>query len=368
MSHLVSKVIGAALSCIALSAQADTASAIAGVDWWQVPDNQVRYLPNYSLPNGQEWQPFNTWAKGTVSREIDTDLGDITFTAQGQYSSLMGGRVDRLDVGMKIANGFGARVGVLPYKTSWCRTYDSNNPWIAEPDAFCKFHGLNELAQGAFGAQVYHSTYKKGWLIDSMAGIYRPEVDGQSDKLGPYVKVGENTLHKKFGASINALHLRSGVQIRMATLNTLQNQKSDKGSYERRLDYDTTYMAIEGNPIKRLTVRASVASYVGNQTNPALPYQWDGQSKTLEAIYRPKHGHSVAIGVSNYTNITTYAKPPNNQRLEVQSVSLAWRKDWGQGVHSVLQLTESSDNAKTRAGVATEREGRAIGLRVAKIF
>lgn len=359
--------MSALCSCVA-PARAAIATATVGADVWQVPDGPVRYLPNYSLPEGKEWSRDSYWLKATVQHDISTDFAPITLTAQGQYNSLIGHRIDRLDAAMRITQSTGVRVGVLPYKTSWCRTYDANSPWMAEPDAFCRFHGLNEMAQGAFGAQAYTSGIAAGWLVDGMVGIYRPEVDGQDKGLGPYVKVGPNTLHKKVGASVNALHLSTGIQLRVATLRTDQNQKSDAGSYERRLDYDTRYFAIEGNPLQPLTLRLSLASYVGNQNNPALPYAWDGQSKTLEAIYKPAPAHTIALGLSRYTNVTTYAKAPNFQQLQVDSKSIAWRTDWPRGLHTVLQATHSTDDATTRAGVATARAGSAVGFRIAQTF
>lgn len=367
--------VGVALRLLAMwcvmssqSAQAFTATASVGLDAWSVPTSQVRYLPNYSLPNGKEWAPFSQWSKATASHEVDTDIGPVTFTAQGQHNTLIGSRVDRLDASVRITDSTGVRVGVLPYKTSWCRTYDANSPWMAEPDAFCRFHGLSELAQGAFGAQVFHSTIASGWLIDSMAGVYRPEVDSQDKGLGPYVKVGPNTMHRKVGASINALHLGTGIQTRAAWLHTLQSQNSDTGGYERRLDYDTYYLAAEGNVTQALNMRGSFAAYIGDQTNPANQYAWDGRSTTIEAIYKPVHGHTLAFGASKYTNMTTYAKPPNGQRLDVPSLSIAWRTDLADGVHTVLQATRSHDNATTRAGVATAKAGNAIGFRIAKTF
>jgi hypothetical protein len=382
MLHRVSKMrvskfwIGTALWLIAMfcimhskGVWAATATATVGLDAWSVPTNQVRYMPNYALPNGKTWEPFSQWAKGIASHEVDTDFGPVTFTAQGQYNTLIGGRVDRLDAAIRVTDSTGLRVGVLPYKTSWCRTYDANNPWMLEPDAFCRFSGLNEMAQGAFGAQIYRSDLVGGWLIDSMAGVYRPDVDGQSDKLGPYTKVGPNTLHKKVGASVNVMQLSTGIQARLAVLQTLQNQKSDTGSYERRLDYDTYYAAIEGNPLQGLTLRGSYAAYKGNQNNPTQLYAWDGQSKTLEAIYKPAQSQSIAFGVSKYTNVTTYSKAPNFQRVDVPNINLAWRKDWADGIHTVAQVTRSSDDSISRTGaVLTAREGNAIGFRLAKTF
>jgi hypothetical protein len=358
----------AALCIIGGPARATTATATVGVDAWHVPEASARYLPNYSLPEGHTWQPISHWARGTLQHQVETDLGPVVLTAQGQYNRLVGHRIDRLDAAMRVTDSAGVRVGVLPYKVSWCRTYDNTSPWLSEPDAFCRFHGLNEIAQSSFGAQTYHSALVQGWLLDTMVGVYRPEIDGQSKALGPYVAVGPTTLHKKVGASVNALHLASGIQARAAWLNTLQNQKSDAGSYERRLDYDTYYFAVEGNASPKLNLRGSLSAYIGHQNNPALPYEWDGRSTTIEAIYKPVSGHSVALGVSKYTNITTYSKAPNRQRLEVPSVSLAWRTDWADGIHTVVQATRTVDESTTRQGTTTNRSGNAVGVRLAKTF
>ena len=363
-----------ALQCLAIvffcanAAIAATGTATVGTDLWEVPNQTARYLPNYSLPSGHGWQKLSKWARATVQDQFETDFGPVLLTAQGRYSTLLGMRVDRLDADIRVSDDVGLRLGVLPYRIAWCRTYDNTSPWMSEPDAFCRFHGLNEMAQGSFGLQAYHSDFVGKWVVDSMVGIYRPEVDGQSKGLGPYVAVGPTTHHKKMGASINALNLASGIQARAAWLNTQQNQKSDAGSYERYLDYDTYYFAVEGNATPTLNLRGSLSAYIGTQGNPALPYKWDGRSTTFEAIYKPVHGQSIALGLSEYTNITTYAKPPHNQRLDVPSLSLAWRSEWGDGLHTVVQASRTKDDAMPRSGVSTHRTGNALGVRLGKSF
>lgn len=358
----------AILFLLSPAANAATATATVGADYWRVPDQAARYLPNYSLPEGYEWQSVSKWARGTLQHQVDTDVGPVLLTAQGQYNTLTGGRVDRLDAAVRVTDGAGVRVGVLPYRIAWCRTYDNNSPWMSEPDAFCRFSGLNEMAQGAFGAQVFHTGALGGWLVDSMAGVYRPEVDAQDRGLGPYVKVGTNSMHKKYGLSLNSLHLGTGIQARAAWLHTDQNQKSATGGYERRIDYETYYAAIEGNVTAKVNLRASLSAYIGSQNNPANLFGWDGRSTTLEAIYKPVSGHSLALGVSKYTNITTYSKAPNFQRLDVPSLTLAWRKEWGDGFFTVVQGTRTVDDSTTRSGVLTARSGNAFGLRVGKTF
>jgi len=356
-------VVGAVLvgSCYPRPAHAEV-TLQAGVDVWSVPDNQVRYLPNYSTPH--DWRAASPW----VRAQGQYQLGDITLSAAGRTSAVEGGRIDRLDADVRLSESAGVRVGVLPYRVGWCRTYDPSSPWIAEPDAFCRFTGLNELATGAFGAQAYQSGRVGGWLVDGMVGVYAPKVDAQVDGLGPYVKVGPDVAHRKWGASVNALHLPTGIQTRAAVLRTHQVQDSTAGSYQRRIDYDTYYLAAEGSITPQLDLRASLSAYVGDQTNPANLYAWDGRSTTLELIYRPATGHTLALGLSEYTNRTTYAKAPHDQSLRVPSTSLAWRFDLPGGMYAVLQATRSADRATTRQGVTTHRAGDAFGVRVAKTF
>lgn len=348
-------------ACTATPARAEV-TLQAGVDVWSVPGDQVRYLPNYSTPH--DWRAASPW----VRAQGQYQLGDITLSAAGRASAVEGGRIDRLDADVRLSESTGVRVGVLPYRLGWCRTYDPSSPWIAEPDAFCRFTGLNELATGAFGAQAYQSGRVGGWLVDGMVGVYRPKVDGQTDKLGPYVQVGPDVAHSKWGASVNALHLPTGIQTRAAWLRTHQAQDSTAGSYQRRIDYDTYYLAAEGSITPQLDLRASLSAYVGDQTNPANLYAWDGRSTTVELIYRPAAGHTLALGLSEYVNKTTYAKAPHDQSLRVPSTSLAWRFDLPGGAYAVLQATHSADHATTRQGVTTQRAGDAVGVRVAKTF
>ena len=356
-----------ALLCIAsTTANAITATGTVGVDAWATPDQQVRYLPNYATPTA--WRSVGAWARGTVQHEEVTDMGLLTLTAQARASQVEGTRVDRLDADLRFMPGAGVRVGVLPYRLSWCRTYDNRSPWLSEPDAFCRYSGLNEVAQGAFGAQAYASTLAGNWVVDGMAGVYRPRVDGQAKTLGPYKSVGPTVSHDAHGLSVNALHLPTGIQARAAWLHTQQAQDSSSGSYQRRLDYDTLYAAVEGNLTRQLDLRASVSQYSGDQLNQANLYGWVGRSTTLEAIYRPAPGHSVALGVSEYVNRTTYAKPPNGQVVRVPTQSLAWRFDLPDQWYGVAQISHSQDNATTRQGVTTQATGTAYGLRVAKSF
>lgn len=361
----------AALIFAAMPAKAQgTFSATVGVDYWAVEGGPARYLPDYSTPH--EWKDTAAWTKAKAQYGLMTDLGPLVLTAQGQYHEVQGGRIDRLDADLRLNGGYGLRAGVLPYRISWCRTHSDQSPWMAEPDAFCRFSGLNEISQGAFGVQAYHGAVVGGWMIDVMPGIYRPLIDGQNDKLGPYVEVGPNVSHEAYGVSANALHLGTGVQARLGWLNTKQVQNDASGSktaYQRRLDYDSYYLGLEGNLTRQIDLRASMSGYVGNQTNEANPYKWNGKSTTLEVSYKIAPGHYLSYGASVYENRTFYfLQKINKQFVRVKSESVAWRFDLPDGWWGVLQWSRTDDDSITRQGKQTLRDGRATGLRIAKSF
>lgn len=357
----------AVMFCLPLSAQT-MLSGTVGADRWAIQGGPARYLPDYSTPKA--WSDLAGWARLTVQHVVDTDVGVLTVTGQGQMHQVTGNRLDRLDADLRIGEFSGVRGGMLPYRVSWCRTYDNRSPWMAEPDAFCRFSGLNEVSQGAFGVQGYHSAVAGNWLLDGMVGAYRPMIDGQNDKLGPYVPVGPTVSHQAAGASLNALHLPTGIQARAGWLRTSQDQDDDKPSgYQRRLRYDTLYLAAEGNVRPWLDLRASLSAYVGDQVNAVNPFKFDGRSVTLEAIAEPAPGHTLAFAWSRYVNRTTYSlQTVNLQRLRVPTVSAAWRFELPQGWYGVLQYTKTDDDLTSRTGVQTLRHGSAVGLRVAKAF
>lgn len=349
--------------CMQLAARAETTLVTtAGVDAWKSPDAPARYLPGYASPTHKSLTP---WVRAQLQHRTDTPIGPLALTVVGQTDPEHKDRISRLDADLRIGAG-GVRAGILPYRISWCRA--DGGPWMAEPDAFCRFAGLKEISEGAFGAQAYRSDLVAGLLVDTMVGAYRPLVDGQNDKLGPYVAVGPTVKHEAHGASVNAVHLRTGIEARAGWLRTTQNQDSATGSYQRRLRYDSYYLAAQGHIAPRVDLRLSLSGYVGDQTNPALPFSWDGKSKTVELIYKPTSTQSAALGLSQYTNVTTYKAPPNGQRLQVDSLSAAWRKDWPHGISTTVQATRSLDSSTTRRLVVTERSGNAVGVRVSKTF
>lgn len=349
-----------------LTARADTAvTGAVGVDVWGVQGGPARYLPNYSTPNA--FKAVAPWVSAKVTHDWGTG---VRLTVEARHHQVDGNRVDRADVDVDLGDDMGVRVGVLPYRVSWCRPLGAG-PWVKEPDAFCRFAGLNEIATGAAGAQLYKSWLASGWLVDGMAGVYRPRIDKQDDNLGIYVSVGPTVRHTKAGASVQALSLGTGVLLRASYLHTQQDQDDASGSksaYQRRMRWDTWYLAADlplSSLAPGLSTRLSVAAYPGEQINPANPSVSTPVSATGELIYM--HGPNTwAAGLSRYQNTTRYSY--GTQRLEVPSLSLAWSRALTGGMRLTLQATRTVDRAVSAKGVVTDRAGSAFGARISKIF
>ena len=363
----------ALLSCCLISsanANSFNSSVAVGTDYWKINSpakTSARYLPDYSLPVGKEFSDLSHWVDVDLSYETALPVGYLKFTADAAASSLIGQKINRADIDYRIGNQ-GARVGILPYRISWCRD-NAESAFISEPDVFCRFHGLNEVAQGSFGLQTYSSNLVGNWLLDSMLGYYQPMIASQRDALGPYVSVGPTVKHDAHGLSVNALHLPSSLQLRFGWLNTKQHQDDSSGGTQRQMHYDSYYVAAEITALPKLTTRLSSSGYIGDQTNGSNPYKWNGNSSTIDAIYKLNHKHSIAVGYSRYSNKTFYPmQTVNKQLVVVKGSSIAYSYQASPDWRLMLQYTDTTDWASTRLGVITYRKGNAVGARATRSF
>lgn len=362
----LANVFEVAFAALALTGTATAETTLTtGVDIWDTTNPSARYMPNYATPN--EYSQANRFVKV----EASTDVNGIRFTGAARVSDNEGGRIDRLDADIRFNGTYGMRFGILPYRVSWCRHYERDSVWIREPDPFCSFHGLAEMSEGSFGVQGYASTLKNGFMVDTMLGIYRPEMDNQDKKLGPYIQVGPNVSHKKAGFSANAIHLATGIQGRFSLLRTEQIQNDATGSrsaYQRQLTYDTIFYGIEGNITPDISLRYTSSNYIGRQNNLRNLYDWNGKSDTVEVTYKKNERDSFSYGYNVYENITEYAGVKNIQKLHVKGHSVSWRHDFDDGLFTVIQYSTTTDDYTTIKPVNTYKEGHSLGFRLAKTW
>lgn len=348
------------------SAMASNEAISVGMDHWNAPDTAHRYSPNYATDN--PYKPTAMWVRGSADYSIG---GGAVLRLAGQRHEVYGGSVDRAEVDYRLTSRTGVRAGILPYRLAWCRAYDADAVWIREPDAFCSFKGLAEITRGGTGVQAYHTATVGQWLLEGMAGAYRPKIDNQDKSLAIYVGVGPNARHDKVGASVNAIHLPSGTQVRAAVLRTWLDQDDArivKTPYQRQLAYDTVFLGIEGDVAPDWSARLTGAAYIGDQLNPMSLYGFRARSLTTEILYTPSPAHRFAAGLTHYRNETRYVGRDQLQTVDVPGLSLGYRWSFDRRSYLALQAQRGLDESVSSSGVVTSRSGSSFGVRLGSNF
>jgi hypothetical protein len=339
-------------------------SGIVNFDsWYYNTDKQVRYLPNYSTPD-EGYKNSNTFT--SVYYKANHSIDKLTMTLAAFHTSEGNNKVTRADISYRPLNGMSLNIGILPYRVSQCRYFESDNIWISEPDNFCKFHGLNEISEGSAGIQLGYSSYIKGYVVDSLIGYYDAEIDGQSKKLSIYVPVGHNKYNRKKGFSVRATGENN--QISFGYLATSQFQYDESGvkyPFDRVFEYDTYYLGYE-HDISKLTLRATISAYIGEGISKVRPTKFYAISNTAELQYHLTHKLSINAFYAKYTSTTVYYPDDylirKEQVLLVPSNGVSMRYDFDRSF-IILQLYNTKSDSTLASGKNTTDSARAIGIR-----
>lgn len=344
-------------SLLSLNCAAAEVVGNIGVSHWSYSNAQEavpRYMPNYSYDSNVQ----NIY---TINYGITQSFNRVNLAVELNADSLGEARVGRAELAYQFSK-VGASIGILPFRVSQCRKFDSNNIWIAEPDNFCRFNGLNEISSSAAGIQLWNSSYVNGYTVDYQIGYYKPTIDNQDKKLNVYLPIGENVLHNKYGFSVRASGDTS--QFSFGFLRSHQEQES-LTTYARRLHYDTYYLGIEKS-ISDFTFRATAAAYLGENVQVDMTYR--AVSRTAELSY--KIGNKITTGcfLAKYTNETLYVRGPEtrfsgSQYLSVPSYGCTVRLDLDRH-YLIVQALHTNDDFRSVNNVYTNRSGDAIGIKL----
>lgn len=345
-------------------------SAIMNFDMWDYgTDKQIRYLPNYSTPD-EDYKTSRTFNSVYYKASYQSESMRYTFSA---FNVSEGNRkVTRADVAYKVNDKLSASIGILPFRVSQCRYFETNNVWISEPDNFCKFHGLNEISEGAAGVQLGYSSNIKDYIVDTLVGYYDAEIDGQSEKLSIYVPVGHNKYNKKWGLSSRAIGKDS--QISLGYLHTSQFQYDESGvknPFDRVLEYDTLYFGYEKD-IEDFTVRATGSAYIGKGLGDIRPIDFNAISQTYEISYKLNPKLSFNTFYAQYDSKTEYypddIKKFKTQSLSVPSSGASIRWNATPKTFFILQVYKTKSDSVTTSKVRTVDGTTAVGLRWGTLF
>lgn len=340
-----------------------------------LPDADTKWNYRSSSP----WMRFNSSI--SLSNNLEANL-------KVRADQLMGAHVDVANLDWAPSPYLGFRAGVVNFNTNWCRTYDVDTPWIAEPDVFCRRNDTMNMNNAAPGLQAYTNTTFGVYQMQSLVGIYRPrlfsyetkEFGFNTNNLRPNFK---REFNRKISAAVNFLNLQTGTQLRLGAMHSDQ-----AGAYvpmlsgndrARRNLLDNYYLGLDTYVRPALRLRYSLSKYVSRDYySDLLVVQDHDKSETVELIYDWNSTDFWALGWSKFT--IEAALSDKNRPIELDALDIpkfaddfyylntnswfvSWRHQWGKGMYSTLQWTHASQTNGYFGG-RRPGSGDAIGLRL----
>ena len=370
-----------------------------GVDSWKLnPSISKDTDPGFSEENTNLLLPnaATTWDYKNISPFVavtgNTQLTNSTsFALSARADQTVGMRLDEASFQYNLSPSLGARLGVVNYKTSWCRTYEPNNGWMREIEAICVTPQFRDVTGGAPGAQVFASDTFGDYLIQGQVGLYRPlQFSYAPNEYGNLIPSREFQVktNRKAGFNINVLNLQTAVEMRLSYLRTNQSgylpESTLKG--DSRQTSGMWYWAV-GSPITpKLSIRftqllqsqqsdcKSEIAALGSACN--LELKLIKNSTALELAYQINGINLLSFGVSRtkFDLNQDFYTPARDQHekaklfyINTQQIAAAWRHDWGKGLFSIIQVIQSKQK-NGHDGLNFASHGTALGLRMGYQF
>lgn len=349
-----------------------------------------------------DYQDTAPWLKvqGSLRPFADTLL---SFKYRADQS--LGSQVDELSLDQSYY-AFGARVGVLDYKTTWCRSYDLDGPWVRENDPICAVDTIGRYLRAAPGIQLYSNFVVGDFKWQAAAGSYSPlwlDYDVREFTNTSLSQASLVTQNDKLGASLNAVHLGNGMELRMGYLRTQQSAETREGviggpTFRIDQQVEVLYTGFSMNPTRLLNLRLTHTSTTNDvvfwyppgytHLDDTVPDIFRTQSdpnnaSVLELNYQgsPRDVFSLAYSVNKLSSDSTafikdlpsgtISRYQFSSRFNATTVntSLSWRRDWSPHVFTVLQLSSAVFNGERNGRVGdpyvyVNSTGTAIGLRL----
>jgi hypothetical protein len=366
----------------------------AGVDAWhfapEKPENLLLLATNTERP----YQTVSPWAK------IDGNVwlaNNWRLNLRARDDQYMGQHIDDMSLTWDVSPSLGMNAGVVSYKTTWCKTYDIDSPWVRENNPFCTVTTTNLAVGGAPGVQIYtntvHGDYRLQWLI----GAYRPLMFSYDTREYSNTRYPDSTVYQneKTGVSVNLLNLYTSTEFRLGVLDTRQaayvHPLWNRSGFRSRQNYQVYFAGLSYQLAHNLSARVQVmrhemASSEWSLAGSDLPNYSGGaellrQSKAIEVGYQYSDQNQFAAALSEYKYIagqivTRYPNPgydyfPALFTYTNQSVSLAWRHNWDRGIYTVVQLSRNKLDLRNTAKTPIEdrsNAANAIGVRLGYQF
>lgn len=341
----------------------------AGVDSWVLsPSVSQDAIPNYLENNTNLFlaNSHTAWHYKSQSPYAKV-LGDanltqhLTFSLRTRADQQVGMRVDAVNLAWEISPQLGLRAGVTDYKTSWCRTYDTDSPWLQEIDTPCSTALFQDVTGGAPGAQVFTRQNLGNYLVQTQIGVYRPRWLGHTDQEFGFAvpsKQFQVTANDKWGVSLNALDLEQGTEFRAAYIHAKQQALSPEPQIQGNTTqaYDLIYLATDFALSAKTQLRLTHTQQNLNQTcrsSVALMglCNWNSHmqasANSIELTHQLDSKNLLAGALSAFDmqleedffnkRFDVLAQYPNGLGIQNQRAALAWRHEWTNHIFSTFQ-------------------------------
>jgi hypothetical protein len=361
-----------------------------GFDAWDIQNNaenaaheRVLFLAN-STPQWTERNP-SPWVR------LDTELAlseDWTGRVKFRGAQNTDWRVDELNLNWDVSPKLGLSAGVVDYKTSWCRPYDVDSPWVRENDPFCTVRTTDQATGAAPGIQAYTQWGGNAWTLQTHLGVFDPLVMGydKTDFGNTTLKDRSEVLkNRKVGGGFSWLHHYTATEARLGLLYTQQSADWDAYADDApliRLNQEArlVFAGLNFHPMPSWSMRLThiYEQLDGHWLNESENRR-DRQRKSVsvENIFRINSSNSLALAWAQYqirvNDEWRFGSdgPWSALPLDVFDntiVSISWRKDWSPWLFSSVQAS----HAKTKFdffGLGTAQpSGNGLGLRVGLRF
>ena len=149
--------------------------------------------------------------------------GELELRARANQN--YGGQIDQLSYAHAISPSLGLRAGVLDYRATWCRSYDTDNPWVRENDPFCTVKFTSEATASAPALQAYSVLETDAYQFQANAGLFRPKALGYAPREFSNFFVpatAQVTQNNKHALSVSALDKASAIEWRFSWIGAHQ--------------------------------------------------------------------------------------------------------------------------------------------------
>ncbi len=368
--------------------------AKVGVDAWRLSPKTPETL--LMLPTNAQWNYKSVSPWLTFDGQMTVHRNAV-LSLKVRADQAMGTHVDEMSLDWSVSPSLGFKAGVVSYKTSWCRTYDVDSPWVRENDPFCTVKTTSDASGGAPGLQVYANAPVGSYRVQGLAGIYRPLLFNYNTtefSNVPYDNAHIDRNSKK-GLSVSIQNLETASELRLGLLYADQSEyvfgNWNTESFRVHQSYNMVFLGGAFYVAPQVQLRLQTLRHDMRSNNRSVPgslrpsylggVDLARRSDVVEVNYWHSPQDMFALAVSRYIydnsyTDTSYPLPGyyTNRNYFIyknKNISASWRHDWAKGVFTAVQWSYNSlDNYNRLITDAPNRDagGHGLGLRLGYQF